>query len=209
MFLVLKTKTFLMSPPVLMSLQVLHHLRLVKGHSTSQRHSNREVRQDTLDCVTLCESRRGNSSTLDSLPCSLPSVPYTYPITRCLSPAMTSPALLLVVPESRCLFLHPRWMATRSQRPPHLHVLGDTSFPYEVFLNLWSCVVFAVVITYKWRVVWASWLHFSVLQAQCLAMRWKRQRRCYWLTTALFSLHSSTRVWKLECTTKVMQHLEL
>lgn len=116
-------------PPAFMSLQVLHHLWLVKGHSITQRSSYRDVRHSRLcDPLTV-------PSTLDNLPSSLPPLPATYPITRCLSPAMTSTAspLLLVVSESRYLFSAP------PPPPPRKHV-----FPYKIAFDRWSSVVFTV-----------------------------------------------------------------
>lgn len=112
--------------------QVLHHLWLIKGHSTGQRSSHRDVRKDTLDCVNLLPLLLGQFCLVP-----LPSVPYTYPITRCLSPALTSSFAHLCCWwfQSLAAFLHPRRisMCSRSSPPPPpwKHI-----FPSKVFSSM-------------------------------------------------------------------------
>lgn len=73
------------------------------------------MRKDTLDCVNLLPLLLGQFCLVPS-----PSVPCTYPITRCLSPALTSSFLLTftAAAESRCLFLHPRRTCACSRGSP-------------------------------------------------------------------------------------------
>lgn len=134
-----------------MFLQVLHHLRLIKGYTTGQRRSHRDVRQT----LRLCDPFTSSIWTVCLVPCPLPcSLPYTYPITRCLSSAMTSSTAHLCCRWflSLAACLHPCWIAMCYPQLP-TSSSSETRLSHEVFLNLWSSVVFTVDTTYKRCVV--------------------------------------------------------
>lgn len=163
------------------------------------------MRKDTLDCVNLLPLLLGQFCLVPS-----PSVPCTYPITRCLSPALTSSFLLTftAAAESRCLFLHPRRTCACScgspPRPSLETRLSQQGFFLFFFpLNVWSRVVFTVVIAYKWHVVWASPLcRFSVSQTHLLSLLLKRQHTWNWHQLTAYSdvlvvpLRSGLKQWE-------------
>lgn len=108
--------------------------------------------------ISRCETRHFRlcdpftSSTLDSLPCPVPFVPYTYPITCCLSPATTSSTVHLCCRPfwslAACFCAHAGWLCASSSSSsplPRTH----TCTPQGFSLNRWSCVVFAVIITWS------------------------------------------------------------
>lgn len=154
-------------PPAFMSLQILHHLRLVEGHSTSQRCSDGEVSRHTLDNVHLLPPLL---RTVCLFPCPLcPWLTWSHTACHLLWHQMLSDWFqnLFWNLSLAALLLHPCWITVCFQQLS-TSSLENTSLPMR--FPLICGVPLSVVKMFKWHVVWASWLSFPVLHTQCQSL---------------------------------------